>query len=44
MLAPIAALGIVKLAAWISAAIPEGKLKRLLTKQLWRDNAPGRRK
>jgi hypothetical protein len=40
LLAPLAAIGVVKLATYISRKIPEGKWKRLLTKELWRDDLP----
>ena len=43
LLIPLAAYGFIKLAAWISSLIPEGRLKRLLLHELWRDDAPGRR-
>lgn len=43
LFAPIFAIGVIKLAAWISGKLPKGRLKKLLLYKLWSDDAPGRR-
>lgn len=43
LLAPIFVIGVVKLSAYICRKIPEGKLKRLLTHELWKADSPNPR-